>query len=485
MAARIAALVVVGACSHEATVEGAEPCQELRGAARVPRPSVVLVVNDTTRRDRLGAYGGPARTPAFDRFANENLRFDAAFTQAPWTRPAMASLLTGLLPSQHGVGMEQGKERSTPRAVAPEITTLAEVLQAAGYRSAAFVSNPWMETSFGFDQGFDVYDMSFARWGLVGDEEGKLPGVEISAKALAWVATLPLDMPYFLYVHYLDSHRPYPVLGAKEIEPRWQQIRSDTRALSERASREIPELVRVDGALSLLAQAPVAPNLAMLELAYDKGIEHFDMALDRLLQGLDRTEAGRRAAIVVTADHGEALFERGYGNHGRGLHDDELAIPLAMRLPGIEGPRDGVQCLAGLVDILPTLCTYLGLGCPAGLAGRDLLAPEAARRYVVSEAVGFSPRHRSIRNRDWKLIWQPDGAPDGRRANPYSLYRIADDPAEARDLIDAPDPAVRAVAEHLEAELRAAGPLLPRHASPNQPIDERMRERLRQLGYVE
>ncbi len=484
IAAWVGVLVAVAACSRDADVEGVGPCRELRGAAREAQVPIVLVVNDTMRRDRLGAYGGPARTPAFDAFASENLRFNAAFTQAPWTRPAMASLFTGLLPSQHGVGMEQGEERKTPRAVAPEITTLAEVLRAAGYRTAAFVSNPWMETSFGFDQGFELYETSFARWGL-DNEEAKLPGVAISAKALDWVATLPPGTPYFLFVHYLDSHRPYPALHIQELDAHKERIRTDTRVLGEAESREVRSLVRIDTKPGLHAPMGMTPNLSMLELAYDKGIEHFDFALARLLEGLASTEAGRRAAIIVTADHGEALYERGYGNHGRGLHDDELAIPLAMRLPGVVGPDDGVSCLTGLVDVLPTLCSYLGLACPEGLAGRDLLAPRSTRRYIVSEAVGVAPRHRSIRNEAWKLIWQPDGAPDGKRANPYSLYEIAADPGESRDLIDATDPAVRAVAERLEAALQAAGPALPQHTAPNVKIDEPVQERLRQLGYIE
>ena len=482
--AGIAAIALATACSRDPHVEGSGPCRELRGAAREPRVPIVLVVNDTMRRDRLGIYGGPAQTPTFDAFARDNLRFNAAYTQAPWTRPAMASLFTGLLPSQHGVGMEQGEERKTPRALAADITTLAETLRAAGYRTAAFVSNPWMETKFGFDQGFDVYDTSLARWGLE-NEEAKPPGIEVSAKALAWLDAVPPDAPYFLFVHYLDSHRPYPALHMQDLEAHADQIRADQRALDERESQELRMLVRVDGKSGALAPLLMQPKLSMLELSYDKGIEHFDFALARLFEGLARSAAGRRAAVIVTADHGEALYERGYGNHGRGLHDDELAIPLAMKLPGVVGPSGGVSCLTGLVDVMPTVCSYLGIACPEGLAGHDLLAPRAARRYIVSEAVGVAPRHRAIRNESWKLIWEPDGAPEGRRANPYSLYEIAADPGEHRDLIDSSDPTLQAVARQLEAALQAAGPAQPAHSAPNVSIEQSVQERLRQLGYAQ
>jgi len=228
----------------------------------------------------------------------------------------------------------------------------------------------------------------------------------------------------------------------------------------------------------------VEPRVALAEMAYEKGIEQFDAALGKLLGGLAARPDAARTAVIVTSDHGEALFERGYGNHGRGLHDDELAIPLAMRLPGVTGPRDGVQCLTGLVDVLPTLCTYLGLACPADLAGQDLLAQRAGRRFIVSEAVGTAPRHRAIRNRRWKLLWQPDGAPDGPRADPYSLYDVASDPGEQHDLAGASDPAVRRALDELQRTLAAAGPEHPLFDAPNVGVDRPVEERLRALGYV-
>jgi arylsulfatase A-like enzyme len=471
------------ACSgRESTTEGEGPCRELRGAARESHPSVVLVVNDTMRRDRLGVYGGKARTPAFDAFASDNLRFDAAYTQAPWTRPAMASLFSGLLPSQHGVGMERGDERKTPRALAPEIETLAEVLQGAGYRTAAFVANPWMEPRFGFDQGFDVYDASFARWG-VGGGDVKLPGIAVSDRALAWLATVPAGTPYLLFVHYLDSHRPYPALDLGDLERQRDRVAA-SGAPPAALETELRAIVHVYGAPG--SPPPlVEPRIALAEMAYEKGIEQFDAALAKLLGGLAARSDAERTAVIVTSDHGEALFERGYGNHGRGLHDDELAIPLAMRLPGVSGPRGGVQCLTGLVDMLPTLCTYAGLACPADLAGQDLLAQRAGRRFVVSEAVGTAPRHRAIRNRQWKLLWQPDGAPDGPRADPYSLYDVASDPGEQHDLSSTTDPALRRTLDELRRALAAAGPDRPRYDAPNVSVDRPVEERLRALGYVQ
>ena len=483
-AVALALAMALAACSRGSSIEGEGPCRELRGAAREAQVPVVLVVNDTTRRDRLGAYGGKARTPAFDAFARENLRFDQAYTQAPWTRPAMASLLTGLLPSQHGVGLERGAARKTPRALASELTTLAELLHDAGYRTAAFVANPWMEPRYGFDQGFDLYDASFARWGLE-DADRKLEGTAVSDKALAWLDTVPAGAPYFLLVHYLDSHRPYPALTLADLQAQRERVAAPPAVPETDAVRfEVSAIVRVEGAPGEPAPL-VEPRLAMAEIAYEKGIEHFDAALARLLDGLAKRPDGARAAVIVTSDHGEALFERGYGNHGRGLHDDELAIPLAMRLPGVTGPEQGVQCLTGLVDVVPTLCTYLGMTCPDGLAGQDLLAQRAGRRFLVSEAARTAPQHRAIRNRRWKLIWQPDGAPDGPHPSPYSLYDMAADPGERNDLIDSPDPEIRRALDALTPALANAGPAKPLYEAPNVTVDRAVDDRLRALGYVQ
>ena len=193
---------------------------------------MVLIVNDTMRRDRIGIYGGLARTPAFDELRAHESALPRRLLAGALDASVGREPLHGLLPSQHEVGMEVTTKAGEARSLADPLATIAEVLRDAGYRTAAFVSNPWMDRRFGFQQGFDVYDDSFARWGASGNE--------VTDAALQWLTTVPPDQPFFLYLHYLDSHRPYPALKFKDIEASRARTDADPHpVLSDRAIGEI------------------------------------------------------------------------------------------------------------------------------------------------------------------------------------------------------------------------------------------------------
>jgi arylsulfatase A-like enzyme len=475
----LAALPSCGVAHHD----GASTCPVLHFDRRPGLVPIVLIVNDTTRRDRLGIYGGLASTPAFDRFARENLLFSQAFTEAPWTHPAMATLFTGLYPCQHGV-VHDPREAHGAKVLPDGLVTLAEVLHAAGYRTAAFVANPWLERRFGFAQGFDVYDDALADWNRKADD--------VVHAALAWLATVPPGQPFFLYLHTMDSHRPYPPLTFADLQAQASRLRDDHRPVPPAMLQQILPVVSIEGP-DPLAAALVERKIALVEMAYEKGISQFDHGLGLFLDGFARTWAGPQAAVIVTADHGEGLFHRGYGNHGLSLHDNELAIPLAMRLPGVRADRSPVSCLTGLVDILPTVCSYLGLSCPSDVAGRSLLGkrrnPDHPRLLFAGGGVAF-PHNRAVRDRDWKLLWQPDGriASNGRiepsGSNPWSLYSMHDDPDEQHNLIDSADRATLAVAAQLKAALAQPLPVPETGPTKSVQVDGETARRLEALGYL-
>lgn len=456
--------------------------------------SFVLIVNDTMRRDRVGLYGGPAHTPALDGFARQHVYFNHAFTDAPWTKPAVATMLTSLYPSQHGLithpkarddGVFEGPALLLASDVLSEdYTTLPEILRDAGSRTAAFVTNPWMAKSFGFGQGFEVYDDSFARWNA--------PGTVVSSKGLEWLRTVKPGERFFLYLHYIDSHRPYGPLDDGDIAENLEALAGDSRPQVDESRKLFGWLLaQRQQRLSMAARRQLrslGPRTALIEMAYDRGIEAFDRALDTFLSEFSKDPAFDRTAIIITADHGEALFERGYGNHGTGLFDSEAAIPMAAKFPGISAKGQRVDCGVSLIDLVPTMCAYLGVPCPAPVFGHRFIAvgqTPTTSGYVVTEGVMAKPRHRTVRNASYKLFWEPDGSPT-EGPGEYSLYDIAHDPGEKNDLLatSRATPERERIARELATRLRDAVPPYTRPKAAVAPVDPELEKRLRSLGYL-
>jgi arylsulfatase A-like enzyme len=472
----------------ESEIELTAPACDTLSLEDVPSDaSFILVVNDAMRRDRAGVYGGPARTPRFDALAREGLLFSRAIAPAPWTKPSIAALFTSLYPSQHGVasdpelrgsfGVFRQEDLTRADVLPAEFVTLAERLRDAGFRTGALVANPWMRRPFGFDQGFDHYDDSFSSWDA--------PGSEVSRMALAWLDELDDGERFFLYLHYVDAHRPYGRLARNDLSV--AESAADPRELSETAEKYFRHAIALEDGTPVV-NAGAEPSVELLERAYDRGVENFDTALGSLLDGLARHPAWPRTGLMVTSDHGEALYERGYGNHGGGLFDDEAAVPLVARLPGVAPKRGRVDCMVSLVDVMPSLCAYLGLECEGDLQGVSLFgSPASSRRLLVTEGVMNRPSHRAVRGERWTLLYEPEGRRDGLQdRSAWSLYDVQDDPALRRDrLAGRPDAEATRVLAHLRQGLRDAVAEMPAPERRTAPVDPALAERLRELGYVE
>ncbi len=497
LAAAVGAIFVLGlvaGCGTEPLPDDLRPSPACRALSLDPEPvaqgarGVVFVLNDTMRRDALSLYGGRAATPRLDAFAEMHLAFDQAVSQAPWTKPAIATLFTSLYPSQHRVESHPqlaGRDRGSDDAVeadvlAPSLETLAETLQASGVRTAAFVANPWLVEPFGFEQGFEVYDSRFARWGSRGEE--------VIEAGLRWLERIEDDERFFLYLHTIDSHRPYGRIPVEDLERTRARLNAG-RPLSTREGLRFASRIRLeDGRFA--KDVGFAPTDALLREAYRRGVERFDALFGRLLDGLAaRPELDARTAVIVTSDHGEALYERGWGNHGGALFEEDVRVPLFARLPGVEPARGRIDCAVGLVDLMPTLCDYYGASCPGDVQGWSLLADPAAAgsdraRYLVSEGVMERETDRSIRSGRYKLVRQPGASADGGN---FALYDLDADSAEQFDRLNqstrAPevDRAFEALRPALEAAVRPMPP--PAHGSA--PLDDDVRQQLEALGYGE
>ena len=318
-----------------------------------------------------------------------------------------------------------------------------------------------------------VGDVVELNWIMVADS--------ILATDVAVCRLMQIDPSRVYYLHYIDSHRPYPALTLADLHAQADRIAADQRPVSDELHQELGQVIAIEE--TGLAGSLVERRIALVEMAYEKGIASFDSAFAVLQKGLEQIPAARDAAMIVTSDHGEALYEHGYGNHGVGLHDDELAIPLVARLPGVRASSNPISCQVGLIDVLPTLCDYLGLECPKVMSGWSWLRPSPERRWLAAEGLASKPRNRTVRNRDWKLLWEPDS--DGPVENSYRLYHVAVDPGEREDLAGSSAPEARRALERLEPALHGAVAAFARPARSTAPIDPALEQRLRGLGYLE
>lgn len=397
-----------------------------RPAEREPRP-LVLVTIDTLRADHVGAYGYPrATTPFLDSLAARGVLFENAFSSSSHTAPAHATLLTSRQPFQHGL-------LANGQALPPGSVTLADLLAAAGYRTAAFTSVSFLVE---LSQGFDHVD---AGWRT---------GEATVDAALAWLDAHAAGepAPFFLWVHLYDPHK---LPGPREaLQPDAALFRAAgpeerRRYLDHLAARGLPaDFYGGDDAV-----------LERHDL-YDAGIRFADRQVGRLYERVQAIDPATR--WIVTSDHGEGLGNHDYDDHGRYLYDEQIRVPLIVA--GVEGPPRRVERMVRLVDIVPTVLAWLeGDGNGGGEIGPQVegypLFGEPAGSGALPPRLAFAERrpkdrapHRrrwedgevyALRGRDFKYIYSSQGADEyyDLEADPLELdNRLAGSPERAEAL---------------------------------------------------
>jgi arylsulfatase A-like enzyme len=415
-----------------------------------------VVVIDTLRQDHLAAYGY-ARDPA--PFLGELARQGAVFdglSPTSWTKPATASLLTGLHPIRH-----QAFDRwdRLPDGAA----TLAERLRSEGYQTLAASANGWVSPVFGFDRGFE-------RFVLEKNVRGK------ALNQALFPALDHLRPPFFLYVHYLDPHASY------DPETGWD-------------GRPLPAALRAEGAirtpdLDATHTYPRAPAfLARVRDLYDGEIRSADDATRELVEHLRRRGLMGSTILVVTADHGEEIGEHGRMSHGQTLYQEVLRIPLIFHAPHrFKGGRRFGR--ASLLDVMPTLLDLLGLKAAPGLDGISL-APFLTGRKPWP-AKGSRPFLEHLDFTDGTklaLLEGPGKIVLGKTRK--ELYDLGSDPGERHNLLDRPEgrpggPEAVAGFARLGGELTAEYDAYSRRALDRSgaDIDLALEQKLADLGYV-
>lgn len=409
------------------------------------KPNVVLIVVDTLRADHLQCYGYPRATaPFMSELARHGVQFEKVYAQSSWTPPSTTTIVTGLYPFQHGVingmlGFRKNKKVDptiTINRIPNTVTTLAEYLKEAGYRTYAITDNLNICHDIGFDRGFDRFI----------NHDYKTAEIVVK-ELLGWRDEILTAEPWFLYLHFNDPHQPL-----RERMPLYEK-REDYRE-----------------------------NVIQ---KYDSEIRYVDAKIAELYR-----EFGwqRNTLIVITADHGEELWDHNQTGHGYSLYNEVIRVPLILQFPDNKRQNLIRTGPAATLDIFPTIAEYLGLEIPNQCVGQSLLTSlKRKQEGSLADRTLYSylfKRRKDLGNqisfatieKDWKCIIVNPGA------NQH-LHYLKDDPQELNNLRKTEKQLVETMAAKYTQYEQAAVKHLSEAVDFN--LDQEKIESLQSLGYIE
>jgi arylsulfatase A-like enzyme len=444
-------------------------------AAPAEAGNVLVIVVDTLRADHLPVYGHTeVKAPNIEALAKDALVFDHMFSNASWTRPSFASILTGRYPSSHRTTL---KSSSLP----DEITTLPEAMQGAGYTTLGIATNYNVAPFFNFHQGFDAYHYLEPDFVLgANDTAAKLLFVQflrqrietfrakrnqvapgsayqdasiVNRELLALLGDKP-QVPFFAFVGYMDPHDPY--------YPHPYNGTGYSRAANPHpGAEEAPELMRL----------------------YNGEIEFWDQEFGKLIAELKKRDLYDDLTIMVTADHGEEFMEHGGFWHGTTLYDEQIRVPLILKLPHGEGAGTRVTHWVESVDIMPTILRRSGVAIPEGVQGKDLMKA-TERTFAEEDHEGNVLRAMRTRRGDSELKIIEANAGNPRGLAPLELYRVDQDTKELVSLTHEEPEVLKIAATQLDQRGQAAQQGAVQTQAVDLTADGSAVEKLRALGYA-
>lgn len=426
-------VLAVTAGTLYALIAGFGPVQGTSFASSAAAPNVdagqgnvLFIVVDTLRADHLPAYGYEnGSTPNLDAFAQDAIRYDQAFANASWTRPSFASILSGRYPASHSV---MAKSDALPSS----LTTMPEAFQSAGWHTRGLATNFNVGPYFNFHQGFDDYQYLEPEFVLGADDAAAklllmqvvrrvmekvdevrgrvVPGrayqdaPTVNAEVVSWLEEAPADRPFFFFVGYMDPHDPY-----------------------------FPHPYDGTGYSRAANQQPDPSEADTLRELYDGEITFWDEHFGQLVDELKRRGVYDDLTIVVTADHGEEFCEHGGFWHGTTLYDEQVRVPLLVKLPANRNGGTVVRHWVQSIDLMPSLLRMNDIAIPEGVQGGDIT--EGTTR-VFSEESHEGNILQALRERrgtdEHKIITANQGNPRG--LEPVEYYRVDFDASEENDL---------------------------------------------------
>jgi len=363
--------------------------------------NVIVILIDALRADRVKWLNpSSSQDPVFRENLKGNISvFESAWAAENWTKPSIASLLSGLYPSRH--------DTKTTQAVLPKgIEMVQEHLQRQGFNTAAFISNGYISDKFGFKRGWETY-VNYVR------ERKRNQARYVYADARTWLAEQPGDRRFFLYIHTIDPHVPYipPRSFIKRFDP------EPYRGIVEpRKTAQLLAKIKTTG-VNLTDR-----DTARIKALYDAEVAYHNEHLKKFLAFLYDRGFNRNTAVWITADHGEELFDHGSVGHGHSLYEEMLNVPLILATPGEKTDVIKRKDPVSLADLPATITSQLDVPPMQNTDGVDILASRKQTRSVFAE---FLHGQKTVKLARFKLIM---------RGLNSTLYNLKDDPEESKDV---------------------------------------------------
>jgi len=395
--------------------------------------NLLIITVDTLRADHIGIYGYEKNeTPNMDALGRNGVFFYQAFCHVPLTLPSHCTLFTGTLPLFHGV-------RDNGYRLPAFNITLAQIMKENGYQTAAFVGAFPLDSRFGLDNGFDVYDDSYGSKNIVRDLSFiERKAEEVNSRAIDWI-TKNKDKKFFIWIHYFDPHTPYD-----------------------------PPL-------------PYSHSYAGRE--YDGEIAYTDAVIGELIEKLDQLQLTDHTITILTSDHGEGLGDHNEITHGIFVYDSTLRVPLIFHNPKILPKNRVVSEQVGLFDIMPTVLDLLGIAKNPEIQGKSFKSAIFEEKssqdkavYIESVAAmmdrNWAPL-QGIRTEEWKYIDAP--IPE--------LYNVKSDPKEETNFVEKKSEVTAFLKKKLQDEIKKFSSSHFSYIMKTE-IDKKTIEKLMSLGYI-
>lgn len=458
------------------------------------KPNIILIVLDAVRWDHLSCYGYPrATTPNIDRIAGEGIVFTRAYAASCWTLPAHTSLFTGLYPSQHHTNIDS-------QTLDPRHLTIAGYLKDRGYHTASISCNAYISDYTNLSNGFALsVDIKRAWKGQNGpiakilhtasrwwrDHQWEDNGAQRATKlAGKWLSNLPDEKPFFLFMNYMECHLPYRL----RLPQKYQFVKPADRQRVDQVPQD--PYAYMAGMLQYSQQ-----DLADIQALYDGSLFYLDQQIGQLEEQLKSLGRWENTIFILTSDHGESFGEHGLMDHQYGLYENQIRVPLIMRLPNREKAGERVDSFVQHIDLFPTLVhflpyeglhnhtpQFLGFSIFDGLPREDVIAEylvpnirSLRRRFPDVSIQKYDQPLRAITTREYKLI--------DRKAGRKELYNLLEDSDECANLADERPEKV----EQLQARLSGVVGAWPNAADTDAAapqLSDELRKRLEELGYL-